>query len=102
LERKFDREVEDFELEVSSPGLDRPLKLPVQYEKNLGRQLDVVQFDGSKITGKLAGIHPAGIQLETQVIFKEARTGKRKKELKMLEINFEAIKTAKIVISLKK
>jgi ribosome maturation factor RimP len=30
-----------YRLEVSSPGLGRPLKLPQQYVKNIGRKLDV-------------------------------------------------------------
>jgi ribosome maturation factor RimP len=98
LESKLDRNVEDFELEVSSPGLDNPLKLPLQYEKNTGRLLDVVKFDGIKITGKLVSINQGVIQLETEVTTKDNRTGKKKKEQKLQDIKFEEIKTAKIVI----
>ena len=35
---------EDFQLEVSSPGIDAPLKYPFQYEKNIGRQLKIREF----------------------------------------------------------
>ncbi len=65
LESKLDRSVEDFELEVSSPGLDKPLKLPVQFEKNMGRMLDVVMFDGIKVTGKLLEMKSGVISVET-------------------------------------
>lgn len=102
LESKLDREVEDFELEVSSPGLDKPLKLPVQYEKNLGRMLDVVKTDGSKISGKLAEVFPkGGIRLEAEKTVKDSKTGKKKKEQVIAELRFDDIKTAKVIISLK-
>jgi ribosome maturation factor RimP len=42
-----------YNLEVSSPGLDQPLKLPRQYTKNLGRDLKVTLRSGEIITGKL-------------------------------------------------
>ena len=43
----------DFSLEVSSPGLDKPLKLHRQYLKNIGRNIEVTFNDGSKKEGKL-------------------------------------------------
>jgi ribosome maturation factor RimP len=103
LEGKLDREVEDFELEVSSPGLGTPLKLPVQYEKNLGRVLDIVKTDGVKVTGKLAGVLiESGIKVEAEKKVKDSKTGKKNKELELLDFRFDEIKTAKVVISLKK
>jgi ribosome maturation factor RimP len=102
LESRLDRNTEDYELEVSSPGLDRPLKLPVQYKKNMGRQLEVVKSDGIKIIGKLVQVHEGGILLETEVVVRDSKTGKKKKECKLLEIKQEEIKSAKVVISLKK
>ncbi len=44
---------DDFELEVSSPGIDQPLKVLRQYKKNIGRTVDVVLWSGSKCTGVL-------------------------------------------------
>ena len=43
----------NFSLEVSSPGLDEPLKLHRQYVKNVGRYVEVLKKDGIKIEGKL-------------------------------------------------
>jgi len=102
LEKKLDREVEDFELEVSSPGLDRPLKLPVQYEKNTGRMLDVLKTDGMKVTGKLLGISTGVIQLQTETTEKNGKTGKKTTRQELVEIKLQEIKTAKVIISLKK
>jgi ribosome maturation factor RimP len=102
LESRLDRDKEDFELEVSSPGLDRPLKLPVQFVKNTGRMLDVVMKDGMKFSGKLLSIDNEGmITLEAEVTGKNEK-GKKKKELVAKQIKQEEIKSAKIVISLKK
>lgn len=102
LEAKLDRDTEDFELEVSSPGLDRPLKLPVQFEKNIGRMLDVVKSDGIKITGRLLESGSEGLRLDTEVAVKDGKKGKKRIEHIMHVIKFEEIKAAKIVISLKK
>ena len=102
LESKLNRDTEDFELEVSSPGLDRPLKLPVQYVKNTGRTVEVIKADGVKLSGKLTGVYDNYFILEVEDIQKDSKTGRKKKELKPLEIKFEEIKTTKVVLSLKK
>jgi ribosome maturation factor RimP len=101
LESKMDRDVEDYELEISSPGLDKPLKLPVQFEKNKGRMLEVVKTDGIKVTGKLVGLSDGLIRLETEVKVKDAKTGKKKTIETIQSLRPEDIKTAKVVISLK-
>src|ERR1700744_1086359 len=44
---------DDFSLEVSSPGLDEPLKLLRQYKKNVGRQVEITLQDGSRKKGRL-------------------------------------------------
>ena len=64
----------DFSLEVSSPGLDEPLKLFRQYKKNLGRFVELTLNDGSTKEGKLLEAAEAGILIETE-------TGKGKKKL---------------------
>jgi ribosome maturation factor RimP len=102
LENRLNRDGEVFELEVSSPGLDKPLKLPVQFEKNIGRLLTVVKYDGHVITGKLLRANHEIIQLESEVSTKESKTGKKRTGHQILEIKFEEIKKAKVVISFKK
>ena len=51
IESSLDREVQDFSLDVSSPGLDQPLKLHRQYIKNVGREVAVMPVQGAKIEG---------------------------------------------------
>lgn len=53
----------NFSLEVSSPGIDEPLKLHRQYEKNKGRNVEVVLNDGTVYEAVLSGISENGIQL---------------------------------------
>jgi len=64
LEAKLNRDKEDFELEVSSPGLDAPLKVFKQYLKNINNKVDVIKKDGIKISGKLIQVDHDGLILE--------------------------------------
>ena len=54
----------NFSLEISSPGLEEPLKLHRQYLKNIGRYADVLKNDGIKIEGKLLSASEKEIVLE--------------------------------------
>jgi ribosome maturation factor RimP len=86
---------DDFSLEVSSPGLDEPLKLHRQYKKNIGRFLDVTLNDESKVEGKLIAATEDGILLESEM-------GKGKKRVvKQETILFSDIKITKIQIRFK-
>ncbi len=42
-----------FTLEVTSPGVDRPLTQPRHFAKNVDRLLKVIKLDGSEITGRI-------------------------------------------------
>lgn len=82
----------DFSLEVSSPGLDEPLKLFRQYKKNVGRFVDITLNDSSKKEGKLIETTEDGVVIETE-------TGKgKKKEINQESILFDQIKNTKIQI----
>jgi ribosome maturation factor RimP len=84
----------DFSLEVSSPGLDEPLKLQRQYIKNIGRDVEVVLNDGIKIDGKLLSVDENGIVVE------EVKGKNKKKELVQHSFLFENIKNTKIQIKI--
>lgn len=53
VEFSLDREKTDFSLQVMSAGLSEPLKLPRQYQKNIGRELEVTLNNDEKISGEL-------------------------------------------------
>jgi len=80
----------DFSLEVSSAGLDEPLKMHRQYKKNINRNVEVVLTDGSKIVGKLVGVTGDNITVEEY-------KGK-KKEVISHTVSFDKIKTTKIQV----
>ena len=66
IESRFDRETMDFELQVSSPGADRPLKDIRQYRKHIGRKVEVLTVEEKKITGTLTQVDDQGIILKVQ------------------------------------
>src|SRR6201996_7625699 len=82
----------DFSLEVSSPGLDEPLKLHRQYKKNIGRQVELVLQDGTRTEGRLLEVSEDGIIVE------ETRGRNKKKEVINHTFLFENIKTTKIQV----
>jgi ribosome maturation factor RimP len=101
LEQHLDEEGwlgEKYVLEVSSPGVDRPLKFLRQYRKNIGRKLKVKLLDGSKYTGRLTAVEGETLLIEEKV----ASPGKGKKKiLKETEIPLDQIKKATVIISFK-
>jgi ribosome maturation factor RimP len=101
VEHSFDRDEEDFELSVSSPGLTESFKVPEQFHKSKGKSAEVVTSDGVKLTGILTGVNENGIELETSS--KEKLEGHKKKQLvvRKHQLTFDEIKSAKAVISFK-
>lgn len=95
IENKLDREKEDFELNVSSCGIEEPLKLKRQYLKNIGRQIEVENIEGKKFSGLLAEVDEDGFSVVCKV-----GKGRTKEEVKRV-FGFDAIKTSRIVISFK-
>lgn len=83
---------DDFSLEVSSPGLDEPLKWHRQYQKNVGRPVEVVLLDGNKVEGKMTQVTENGITVE------ETRGKNKKKEVITHEFLFNNIKSTKLQV----
>lgn len=95
LESNLDRDVEDYELQVSSPGLDTPFKVREQYEKNEGRRVDVVDNDGNKYNGILKNVTVGGFDIEEKVKVK----GKAE-EKKEIPFNFDEVKSVKLFVTI--
>ncbi len=77
FEEKFDRDVEDYELTVTSAGLDQPFKVLRQYLKAVGTQVEVSLKGGRRFTATLAAADEDGITLEYEA--KEAVEGSKRK-----------------------
>lgn len=99
IEHNLDREEEDFELEVTTAGLDQAFKVPEQYQKNVGREVQVKLKEGGKIKGKLVKAERDTITLEEKR--KERVEGKKKKVeiTEQIELDKGKIEETKIVIS---
>ncbi len=88
---------EKYTIDVSSPGVDRPLKFKRQYVKNIGRKMAVIDDEGHKTEGLMISADEEQIVLE----FKDrVQDGKRKKTVVVQkEIKFENIAKAFVKIS---
>ena len=82
----------DFSLEVSSPGLDEPLRLHRQYLKNVGRPVEVIRLDGVKNEGKLVNVS------DTDIVIEEEKGKGKKKELVQHTVPFSEIKATRVQI----
>lgn len=101
IDANLDREEEDFEMNVSSAGLDKPLRVIEQYKKNIGRDVKVVPLDGLVVKGELKEVTDDEIVVEFSS--KERIEGRKKKEtiIKSEKIKFNNIKETTIIISFK-
>ena len=92
--------LENHELEVSSPGMDEPLKVFQQYQKRIGREVSVITFDGLKHLGILESVTEEGIVLKEILVKKE--NGKKIKSVQSIHFPFSGIKETKVVVSFDK
>ncbi len=99
--KNIDRELIDYGLDVSSPDLTKPLRVKRQYIKNIGRSLNVKTLDNAKTEGLLTNVSDHGVAILTKN--KEEVEGKKGKKWveRSIEIPFDQIKEAKVVISFK-
>ncbi|MCL4119480.1 UNVERIFIED_CONTAM: hypothetical protein GTU68_067356 [Idotea baltica] len=83
LESQLDEDPQvpdDYLIEVSSPGISRPLKFNRQYSKHLSRQLEITMVDKTTQKGILKEVADDGITIEIK------RTEKQgKKKIKIIE-----------------
>jgi len=86
IESLLDRDREDFELQVSSPGLEMPFLVIEQYLKNQGKRVEVIDIEGKRYTGTLKNVTEGGFELESE--------GE-------LSFNFDQVKSVKTVIAFK-
>jgi len=96
IEKNLYPDTEDYELQISSPGIDMPFGVIEQYYKNEGKQVEVVDNEGSRFTGCLKNVTIGGFELETELKIK----GKAK-ERKDISFNFDQVKSTKELFSIK-
>ena len=101
IESKLDRDIEDYELEVGSAGLTSPFKVLKQYEKNIGKDVEVLTKDGRKLTGVLTEASETDftIEIEKQVKLEGAKRKTTVKE--SIAFPYSDIKTTKYIFRFK-
>lgn len=98
IENSLAADYDDYELEVSSPGLDKPLKIHRQYQKNVGRNIDIITKDGHKITGKLIKVYEDHIEIRAEEKVKSKHNNLKQPVLKNYVFDFSEIKSAMVVV----
>lgn len=81
IEYGLNREEEDFELEVSSPGVGFPFKVHEQYLKNVGRRVKVIMKEGTEQQGKLTKVDDSKFEVDVEI---EVKTKDKKKKKKLI------------------
>ncbi|MBY0433756.1 MAG: ribosome maturation factor RimP [Cyclobacteriaceae bacterium] len=102
ISQEFSRQLDEmnfgadrYVLEVTTPGLDQPLKLKRQYRKNVGRGIKVHRTDKSIVMGRLAGANEDAITVAL-----EEKKGKVITEKEVI-MPYDAIEKAFVMISFK-
>jgi ribosome maturation factor RimP len=99
IEHNLDREKEDFELQVSSPGLDKPFMVMQQYLKNIGKQVSVVTLGNVTLTGELVEASQKEISLKELKVEKNKTTKKKEQIENIHHLLMDEIRETKLIIS---
>ena len=84
IEEVFDRDKEDYSLEVGSAGLTAPFKVVEQYTKNLGKDVEALTVDGRKLHGVLAAVDADTSSFTIEVPTKVKEPGAKRPVVKMV------------------
>lgn len=98
IEAEYDREKEDFEIQVSSAGLGQPFMVIQQYQKNIGNEIKVETNDKQRIRGILEALDKGVITITER---KKKKSKSKKKEIRTIThtIDINEIKSAKEIIN---
>ena len=96
IEGSLDREIEDYQLSVCSPGAFNPFMVEQQYQKNIGKEILVKLINGKKVSGILKKYEKI-LLLEKRI----QKKGNKKQHVELLEIEKTQIKETKRTINFK-
>lgn len=109
----FNRDVNDYSLTVTSAGLDQPFKVPGQYEKFKGKEVELVvkqlgeenegikRGAGGKITGSILSVAETGIEVSVTERVKNPGEKKGREVTKSVFFAFDNIKSCRPVVKFK-
>lgn len=98
IEDHFDRDEQDFELEVGSAGIGQPFKVLRQYENHIGDMVEVAPKTGRKYEGRLTQADENGFTVEVEQ--KVKREGEKRPHMETVEMHFgfDEVRSVKYVI----
>jgi len=90
-------------LEVSSPGMDRPLTVTRQYQRRIGNTLNFLLNDGAQFEAVLKNVSEEGVVVEPvpQKVKKSKKEAVPELALEPRKIRFEEIKKCNLIVSFK-
>lgn len=88
IEEVFDRDIEDYELEVGSAGLTAPMRVHGQFLKNLGNPVEVLTRDGRKLHGTLTAVSDDASQFTIATDVKVKEPGAKRPVVQQQELTF--------------
>lgn len=101
IEEHLDRDSEDFELEVGSAGITSSFKILRQYQKNIGKEVEVLLASGMKLTGILKSADENGIVLTVEKQVKPEGAKRKITVEEDLAYTYNEIKSTKYLIRFK-
>jgi len=98
IEAGLDRDKEDFELTVSSPGIDQPFKVFDQYQKYLGKEVSVLKKDGIKIIGQLKHVNDVSVEIATKRTERKEKGKGRHTIIENITLGLDQVKETKLIL----
>ncbi len=95
IESNFDREVEDYELEVGSAGLTAPFKILRQYQKNIGNDVEVLTAGGKKHCGVLVSADENEFVVEETLMLRKVGDKRKKPYTEQVRFGYDDVKSVK-------
>ncbi len=86
-----------YTLEVSTPGVDQPLKLTRQYTKNIGRSVKITLRDRTVVAGTLTAVHPDAVVVNRATSHHKTKT----REEELITLSLDQIEKTVVQISFK-
>jgi ribosome maturation factor RimP len=101
IESQFDRNTEDYELEVGSAGIAQPFKMLRQYKKNIGNEVETLLKEGKKFLGILKDADESKIVLTIEKQVKPEGSKRKITQSEDLMFSYNEIKYTKNIIRFK-
>ena len=100
IEGHFDRETEDFELEVSTSSISAPFKVLNHYIKNIGREIELFTLDNKKLIGLLKDANADGFTLEEEQLKKIEGKKKKQTVITLHKFIYDEVRMVKQIIKI--